>query len=122
MGYGPMAIGTLATTDMVAPGLPVFISATQRTNTSIRLVIAVPSVDADGNNLTGLTKLTVVTVMQSGTANPLTGLTMTAAMALPGVTKLDIALAPADAGQQKTVDVPVLTLGGTQVFGAACSD
>jgi len=41
---------------------------------------------------------------------------------MAGIQKIDVALTPADAGQQKTVDVTVMNLGGTQAFAAACSD
>lgn len=77
---------------------------------------AIPSMDADGSNLTGLTKLTVVTVAMPTAANPLQGLTMTAALALPGVQKVDVTLSPSDAGQNKDIDIPVVSLGSTQVF------
>ncbi len=122
MAYGPMAVASFATTDMVAPGLPIFIASKQVSNKVVRLTVAIPSMDADGSNLTGLTKLTVVTVAMPTAANPLQGLTMTAALALPGVQKVDVTLSPSDAGQNKDIDIPVVSLGSTQAFGAACSD
>ena len=120
--YGPVTLSSLATTDIVAPGAPVFVSGTQIDNTIIRLRISTPTMDSNGGSLTGLTKLTVVSAVMTGGVNPFTAKSMTEILAMAGIQKIDVALTPADAGQQKTVDVTVMNLGGTQAFAAACSD
>ena len=120
--YGPVSTFTLLTTDVVAPGMPVFVSGVQVDNLNVSLVLAMPVMDANGANLTGLAKLTVATAVMTGGVNPFTGLSMTQIVALPGVTKVNVTLTPDDAGQQKTVVLPVVNLGGQQAFAAACSD
>lgn len=120
--YGPVATSSLLTTDLIAPGMPVFVSATQTNNTTIRLVIALPTMDANGANLTGLTKLSVASAVMTGGTNPFESKSMTEILAMTGVTKTHVTVTPTEAGQQKTVDVPVANLGGMQAFAAACSD
>lgn len=122
MAYGPMSVNSLATSDQVAPGMPVFVAAQQVDNNIIRLTIALPTMDADGSNLSGLTKLTVVSLPMSGGENPFEGLSMAEALALPGVQQVDVTVTDADAGTEKQVDVAVMNLGGVQAFGAACAD
>lgn len=120
--YGPVSTFTLMTADMVSPGMPVFVSGSQVDNSNISLVLAMPTMDSNGTNLTGLAKVTVVTAVMVGGVNPFTNLSMTELLALPSVTKVHVTLTPDDAGLQKTVLVPVVNLGGQQAFAAACSD
>jgi len=122
MAYGPLATNSMATADMVAPGMPVFVAANQVSNNIIRLTIALPTMDANGTNLSGLTKLTVVSLPMTDGINPFDGLGMPEALGLPGVQKIDVAVVEADAGTEKQVDVAVMNLGGVQAFGAACAD
>ena len=119
--YGPVALGYLQTTDLIAPGMPVFVAAAQIDNATIRLTIAIPTMDANGANLSGLKLLTIATMPMSGGNNPFEGKSMTEILAM-GTAKFDVTLTPEDAGLQKTVDVPVVNLGGVQAFAAACSD
>ena len=121
MPYGPISVYDFQTADVVAPGAPVIVSANQIDNNIVRLTIACPTMDSNGSNLTGLSKLTVVSLPMT-VSNPFESLSMTEALALPGVQSVDVALTPDDAGQQKTVDVAVMNLGGFQAFGAACAD
>lgn len=120
--YGPVSVANLVTLDLVSPGMPVFVSLTQVDNRIIRLIIAIPTMDANGDNLSGLSKLTVVSAVMIGGVNPFAAKSMTEILALSGIQKTDVALVPADAGQQKTVEVAIMNLGGTQAFAAACSD
>lgn len=122
MAYGPVTTADMLTSDMVAPGLVAFVASQQIDNQIIRLTLAMPSVDANGANLTGLTKLTVVTAAMTGGVNPFDGLSMSECLAVAGSTSLDVTLTEADAGQEKQVDVPVMNLGGMQAFAAACAD
>ena len=101
--------------DMVRPAKPVFKSITQVDNQTVRLVVTLPSTDAGGANLTGLTSLAVAT------GDGMDGLTMEEILALGGFNQ-EIPLTMGDAGTDKTVDVPVLTLGVEQKFAAACAD
>ena len=122
MAYGTVSYGVLNTFDVVAPGAPTFISTQQINNQLVRAVLAIPTVDSDGSNLTGLTKLTVATAVMAGATNPFTGMSMAEILALPGVVSIDVALQASDAGAQKTVELPVVNLGGQQAFAAAAAD
>ena len=120
--YGPVAVFNLTTTDMVAPGMPTFVSGIQVDNTIVRLVLALPTMDAPGSNLTGLTALTVVTAPMVGGVDPFANKSMTDILAMPNASKVSVTVGPEEAGQQKTVDMPVVNLGGQQAFCAACAD
>lgn len=122
MGYGPCTTYSLQTADIVSPGSPVFVSATQISNTIIRLAISIPSIDVGGANLSGLAKLCVLSLPQVGTINPFTGKTMAEALLIPGIQKVEIVLTMSDASLTKTVDMTLMSLGSTQLFCAACSD
>ena len=122
MSYGPMSINSLATADMVSPGMPIFIAANQIDNNIITLTIALPTMDADGSNLSGLAKLIIVSLPMTGGVNPFENMGMNEALALPGVQQIVVAVDVAEAGTEKQVNVPVMNLGGTQAFGAACGD
>ncbi|HPP22088.1 MAG TPA: hypothetical protein PK235_14810 [Phycisphaerae bacterium] len=84
------------------------------------LVPQTAAIDCPG--LSGLKKLTVVTIAMSGGNNPFQGLSMPEALALAGVLNIDVTLSEGDAGQQKVIDIPVVNLGGAQAFAAACAD
>lgn len=120
--YGPVSVANVTTSDLIAPGMPTFVTLKQNDNKIIRATVAIPTMDANGDNLSGLTKLTVATAIMTGGTNPFTGKSMTEILATAGVQKVDVTIVPADAGQQKVVDVTVMNLGGTQAFAAACSD
>ena len=120
--YGPVVLNTFQTNDLVAPGMPVFTNLEQVSNSVVRATLAMPVMDSDGGNLTGLTKLTVATMAMAGVDNPFEALSMAEIVAMAGVTKIVVTISPADAGTEKSVDVPVTNLGGFQAFAAACSD
>jgi len=122
MPYGLVSTASLQTSDMVAPGLPIFIALNQESNQIIKATIAMPTTDANGDNLTGLTKLTVATLAQVGGDNPFDGLSMAEILALQGVQVQNITLKDEDAGTEKQVDMPIVNLGGMQAFAAACAD
>ena len=121
MSYGTVSYGTVTTSDIVAPGAPTFISIQQISNQTVSVVLAIPAIDSDGSNLTGLTKITIVTVAMSG-EHPFEGKSMSEVLAVPGVVSIDVSLQESDAGTQKTVEMPVVNLGGQQAFAAACAD
>ena len=120
--YGPVTISEFATTDVVAPGAPTFVLVEQIDNQNIEATIAIPTTDATGGPLTGLTYLTVATATMSEGVNPFEGLSMPEILALPGAASIDIELTEADAGTQKVVTLPVVNLGGFQALAAACKD
>ena len=122
MSYGPVSLSNVTTSDLVAPGMPVFVALNQTGNSIIKATVAIPVMDSDGSNLTGLTKLTIVTAVMTGGVNPFESKGMAEILAMSGVQKVDVTLVPADAGQEKTVDVAVMNLGGVQAFAAACAD
>lgn len=127
--YGPMTIFDLATVDQTAPGGLQITSLQQVSNREARATLTLPSADADGTPLTGLTKLTVVTIAPFDVANPLEGPNPFAglsafsdALAVPGVTRVDLPLSSEDAGRQVDIVLPVLAAGRHQFFAAACTD
>lgn len=122
MSYGPMSVANVTTSDIVSPGMPTFVALRQVDNSVIRATVALPVMDSNGGNLTGLTKLTVVSLPQTDGVNPFEGLSMSEALALPGVQAQDVSVAEADAGQETQVDMMVMNLGGSQAFAAACND
>ena len=120
--YGPTSGTTVTTFDLVAPGMPVILSATQVDNRIIRTVIVMPVMDANGDNLSGLTKLTIASIVIVGGINPFSGKTMVEILAITGIQKVDIVLTMDDAGQQKTADILIQSLGSSQAISAACAD
>lgn len=61
MGWSPVAIQTVHTTDFVAPGAPGLV-VEQVDNSTGRFTLTPPTVDADGSELTGLTYAQAVVV------------------------------------------------------------
>lgn len=122
MTYGPVSLGELITADVVAPGMPGFLSVKQSGNNTIKLLITIPSADSDNSPLTGLAKLTVVTAMMLDGINPFVSLSMPEILALSGIALQDVTLSPDSAGTQVEVEMPIVNLGGTQAFAAACCD
>ena len=72
--------------------------------------------------MTGLTKLVVLSLPKVDATNPFDGVATIDALVLPGVFTVEVTVTPTDAGTTKTVDVPVLNLGGVQAFACACND
>lgn len=122
MAYGPVSISEFGTTDVVAPGAPSFITIAQLSNSLVHCVVALPTLDSDGSELTGLVKLTVATLPMSEGINPFEGLSMPEILALTGVVTAEVELVPGDAGTQKEFDIAIVNLGGFQAFAAACAD
>jgi len=122
MGYGLVALAEVQTTDLVSPGLPAFSALNQVSNTVVNCTVTLPTLDANGDNLSGLTKLTVVTLPKTGATSPFEGLSMNQCIVLSGAVKVDVVVTMSDAGVQKSVDIPVVNLGGFQSFAAACAD
>lgn len=119
--YGPVSKSTLTAVDLVAPGLAPISSAVQFDNKIIKVTAAIPVMDANGDNLSGLSKLTVAVALMIGGVDPFLNKTMTEILALPGVKKIDVAITTEDAGKEKTVDVPLQGFGVHSIV-AACSD
>jgi len=120
--YGPVSVAEQQAIDTVAPAAPAFVGINQQGDEAWAIDIQLPTLDSDQTPLTGLTKLTVVTLTMVEGSNPFVGLSMDEIKGLPGVVVQDVTLTPEDAGTVKTVNLPVLNLGGFQAFAAACAD
>lgn len=119
MSYGSIALTQFATS-AVAPGAPTFDSIEQIEKKHVRVTVGIPSKNADGGPLVGLTRLTVVTIAMTGNTNPLEGLSVSEMKSL-GVS-IDIDLVDGDAGTRKVIELPIVNLGGFQGFAAVCTD
>lgn len=121
MGFSAVTFADGQSTDVVSPGTPSFVLVAQVDNKKWNCDIQLPVQDADGSDLTGLTKLVVATAVMTDGVNPFVGLSMDEILA-SGVSFSETALTPADAGTVKSVEVGLQNLGGFQAFAAAVSD
>ncbi len=58
MGFGPINVISLDAVDMVSPGAP-GLSASQVNNLIIKASVTIPTVDSDGNSISGIQKVIV---------------------------------------------------------------
>lgn len=107
--------------DEVAPGAPTFVSVQQTGNKQWAASVQLPLVDADGSELTGLSKLTVASTVMVNGENPFIGKSMDEIIA-SGAQVQHVDLTPGDAGTIKDVTIPLVNLGGFQAFAAAVTD
>ena len=107
--------------DVTAPSAPVFaFPLRQDGNTKWVPEIILPLVDSDGSELTGLTSLTVATMLGED-VSPFAGLGPSEISAI--ATKVEVVpLTPADAGTTKVVPMLVLGFGKRQYMAAWVSD
>ena len=123
MGFSVVALADVQSADVVSPGAPSIISVVQVDNRKMQVVIGLPLKDSDGSDLTGMTKLVVATAPQvAGGANAYEGMGMQEILTLPSSVAANISLTPDDAGSQKTVEIPIVNLGGYQSIAAAVTD
>jgi hypothetical protein len=127
MGFGPVTFATAQSVDEVAPGSPAFNSVTQPPGQDEKYTcsLTLPTTDSDGTPLTGLTKLAVFTTIKEGDVNPYEGLSMDQIIALNNEQNgVIMTLDPAvnTPGSVVEVELPIILLGSTQQFAAACSD
>jgi hypothetical protein len=122
MGFSSVALYDVQTVDSVAPGVPTITSVIQSSNKTIQVAVTLPILDADGSELSGMTRLVVATAIEVDGLSPFASLSMQDILALPGVVSVEVAVSAADAGAQKLVELPVLNLGGYQEIAAAVSD
>jgi len=127
MAFGPVAFATAQSVDEVAPGVPAFNSVGQPTgqDENYLCTLTLPLTDADGTALTGLTQLAVFTTVKEGDVNPYEGLSMEQIIALNNNQNgVIVALDPEInvPGSEIEVVLPIILLGSTQQFAAACSD
>lgn len=120
--YGPIAITELVTADITAPGAPTIVALSQTDNHFLNLVVALPLADADGSELTGLTKLTIAYAATADGINPFNGLPMVECLAVEGVGVVELGITSEQAGQQVELAVPIVNLGGAMALAIACSD
>lgn len=127
MGYGPVTFAEAQSVDDSAPGAPAFVSIEQPQgqNDTFACLVRLPELDADGSELTGLTKLAVATATRTDDLNPFEGKSMEEILALgPDAPSVVVELDPATnpPGSEVAVSLPVTQLGSNQQFAAACSD
>lgn len=127
MGFGPVAFATAQSVDEVAPGSPIFTSVFQLPGQDdvYTCTLNLPLTDSDGTPLTGLTQLAVFTTVKEGDTNPYEGLSMEQIIALNnGQNGVIVTLDPLVnvPGSEIVVELPIVLLGSTQQFAAACSD
>lgn len=120
--WSAVALTSVVTTDVMAPGAPSFAGVRQISNSQIEATVNLPTLDSDGSELSGLSKLVVATAPFVEGINPFEGLSMPEILALPGVVTAEVVLTDEDAGQQKPVVLPITNLGGNQAVAAACND
>jgi len=118
MSAGPISSSVVGTSDVVAPGAPIFGSFWQINNSSGELEIQLPGTDSDGSPLTGLKHLNLVTVIGS---DPFAGMSVVEIIA-QGASVVVTPTTDADAGTVKTLPVSVLSAGGVQTFYAWADD
>ena len=118
MSVGPIASSVIGTSDIVAPGAPIFGSFRQINNSLGELDVQLPGADSDGSPLTGLKHLSLVTVIGN---DPFAGLSVAEIIA-SGASVVVTPTTDADAGSVKTLSVSVLSPGETQTFYAWADD
>lgn len=115
MPNGPISRGTLETIDIVAPA-GVAVSAFQVDNQLGAADMVLPTVDSDGSPLTGLSRLTLVT-------SPLElPLTHDEILAAPGANVQTVAITPADAGSNRSLQFPLYGIGAPVFYACWASD
>lgn len=118
MSSGPVAVLTVGTSDVSAPGSPLFGTFTQISNTTGEVDIQLPGADADGSTLTGLKHLSLAIVAG---VDPLAGQSPDQIIG-SGALIIVTPLTDSDAGTVKTLPVTVLNAGEPQTFYAWCDD
>lgn len=122
MGYGRIARGLLNALDLTGPDAPSIVSIEQLSNSRLRVGTKLPTQDADGSPLTGLTKLSVAAAPFVDGIDPFEGIsTMEEILALPGVIAEHVPLTEGDAGTERSVELPFAGFGLWSI-AAACSD
>lgn len=120
--YGSVSSQVVTTSDSVPPDAPAIVAVAQTSNSQINVDLLLPNNDADGSQLSGLKRVDVATAPVIDGVNPFDGKTWPQIAAMDGVALVGLDITSEQAGQQVTVIIPVLNLGGSQVIAAACSD
>jgi hypothetical protein len=122
MGYSPIAFASLAMPDIVAPGVPQLILA-RVASKEVEARVTLPTVDADGGTLTGMTELLIVLLPEETAGDNPFGTTAAGSLetftAGKGGFSTTIFLTDTDAGKLKTTRFPGLTVG--KVYWAAAT-
>ena len=101
MGFGPINVISLDAVDMVSPGAP-GLSASQVNNLIIKASVTIPTVDSDGNSISGIQKVIVGMVVGD------------AVNVFDGISGEDISrIADANGGQSRSVDLVDVDVGKT---------
>ena len=122
MGFSAVALADAVSVDAVSPGAPTFSNITQFNNNVWHVDVLLPSLDADGSALTGLTKLYLVTQIAVDGVNPFVGLSPAEILAYPGAVTYTSDLTEEMAGTVTPLEVSVLNTGGAQSFACFVSD
>jgi hypothetical protein len=120
--YGSVSSQVVSTSDSVAPDAPAIVAALQKSNSQIDVTVSLPSADADGSQLSGLKRVDIATAPVVDGVNPFEGKAWPEIAAMEGVAMVGLDITAEQAGQQVTVTIPVLNLGGSQAIAVACSD
>lgn len=102
--------GSFDAIDSVAPGTPTFIGSEPISNSVTKTMWQLASGDADGTELTGLTKATQASLPMIGGVDPFIGLGPDEIVAM-GPVVVEKALTPADAGTIISFDTPISKFG-----------
>lgn len=122
MGLSLPAIGSFQTFDQVAPKAPTFVEARQIDNAHIRCAVRLPDQDANGEPLSGLTRLYLAVAPFGGGVNPFEELSSQEILDYPQGRVVTQAVTPQQAGETVEVDAPILALGAEHALAAICSD
>jgi hypothetical protein len=125
MSYGPVSVISVGTADMSPPGSP-SISAMQISNKEIEAKIVIPTLDADGSPVSGLSGLVVgIAPELDGGGNPFENVAgadiKSVAEASNGAAQ-EKELVDADAGTELVALLPIAVAGKTYWIAAAVKD
>lgn len=121
MSFGPVNLGSFATTDIVAPGMPIVNSYSQVGNSTMLFNITLPLADSDGTQLTGLSGLTLAIAPMDGDFHPFESLNMEQILSLNPV-NVQLTVTPDMAGSVVELEIPIPNLGAFHGYAVACND
>ena len=125
MGYSEVVFSSMALVDIVVPGAPQL--ALARTGSrEIEARVTLPTQDADGNPLTGMSELAIAVLAETApTVNPFDGIDAASLASFAdgnGGQSSTIFIVDADAGQLKAARFSALDIGKVYWVGTAVKD
>ena len=118
MSFGPRVDAIVALQDTSAPGAPAFVVDPVQEGNVIRCSLRLPTTDANGGALTGLSTLAIV--WSNLPLEPEASMEALLADANNGQQIVDVT--GEEPGAEIEVDIPALGTSGSQYISAACSD